>query len=127
MELEKHLPPQSIEAEMSVLGGIFIENSAIDTVHQILNDVDFYRESHREIFRTMAALCDRNEPVDLITMTSELRTRGKLEEIGGGAYLATLVDFVPIASNVAYYSRIVATKAQERRVIASAQGALRGL
>lgn len=124
-EHDRRLPPQSIEAEMSVLGGVLIENSAIDKVHTLLVPEDFYRESHRQIFMAMAALADRNEPIDLVTMNAELRARGRLEEVGGGAYLATLTDYVPMAANIAYYCRIVAQKALERRVIGNAQDAVR--
>lgn len=124
-DFERHLPPQDLEAEMSILGGIFVENAAIDKVHEILVAENLYRESHRKIFESMAALSDRNEPIDLVTMTTELRTRGHLEEVGGGAYLATLVDYVPMAANIVHYCRIVAKKAQERRVIAKAQEAVR--
>lgn len=125
MQADRQLPPQNIEAEMSILGGIFLENGAIDQAHELLTPEDFYRESHRQIFTAMAALADRNEPVDLITMTAELRSRGRLEEVGGGAYLATLVDFVPMAANIPYYCRLVSRRAQERRVIAGLQDAMR--
>lgn len=124
-DFERYLPPQDLEAEMSILGGIFVENGALDTVHQILSPEDFYRESHRKILGGMAALVDRNEPVDLVTMTSVLRERGHLEQVGGGAYLASLVDFVPMAANIVHYCRIVEKKAQERRLIANAQEAVR--
>jgi len=124
MTTDRQLPPQSIEAEMSVLGGIFIENAAIDTAHGILTPDDFYRESHRQIFKAMAALSDRNEPVDLITLSSELKSRGSLEQVGGGAYLATLVDFVPMAANISFYCKMVVQKALERRLLAKAQEAI---
>ncbi|GFO60954.1 replicative DNA helicase [Geomonas silvestris] len=127
MESERIVPPQSIEAEMSILGGIFLENGAIDEAHQLLVPDDFYRESHRKIFMAMATLGDRNEPVDLITMSNELKARGRLEEIGGGAYLATLVDYVPMAANVGHWCRIVKQKALERRMLANALEAVRHL
>jgi replicative DNA helicase len=120
----RKLPPQSIESEMSILGAVFIANEAIDTVHEIMSAADFYRESHRKIFLVMSHLADKREPIDLITVISVLRDRGELEEVGGGAYLAILVDYVPLAANVAHYCRIVADKAAERRLITNAQDAI---
>lgn len=118
------LPPQSIESEMSIIGGILIDNRAIDTVHGLITTEDFYRESHRQIFAAMAGLTDRNEPVDFVTLSMELKKSGKLDEIGGGSYLSTLVDYVPTSANIAYYCKIVSQKAAERRLIANAQDAI---
>lgn len=118
------LPPQSIEAEMSVLGGVLLDHSEIETVHSILAPEDFYRESHRKIFAAMAALTDRNEPVDLITVSEQLKSAGYIDEIGGAPYLCTLVDYVPTSANTAHYCRIVAQKAAERRLMANAQEAV---
>jgi replicative DNA helicase len=116
----RKLPPQSIEAEMSILGGILLENEAINRVLDILVPEDFYRESHRKIMRAMIELNDHREPCDLITLTMMLKKRGELDEVGGGAYLATLVDFVPTAANIAYYSRMVKEKAITRNLITAA-------
>ncbi len=116
----RKLPPQSIEAEMSILGGILLENEAINRVLELLVPEDFYRESHRKIVKAMIELNDRNEPCDLITLTSMLRQHGELEAVGGGAYLANLVDYVPTAANIAYYSKIVKEKAIVRRLISAA-------
>ncbi len=116
----KKLPPQSIEAEMSILGGILLENEAINRVLEILVPEDFYRETHRKIMRAMLELNEHREPCDLITLTTILKKRGELEEIGGGAYLATLVDFVPTAANISYYCKIVKEKAVARKLINAA-------
>jgi replicative DNA helicase len=116
----RKLPPQNIDAEMSILGGILLENEAINRVLDILVPDDFYRESHRKIMRAMIELNDHREPCDLITLTTILKKRGELEEVGGGAYLATLVDFVPTAANIAYYGRIVKEKAIARNLIRAA-------
>lgn len=113
----KRLPPQSIEAEMSVLGGILLENEAINQVLELLTTDDFYREPHRKIFKAMLELSEHREPCDLITLTMMLKKLGDLEEAGGGAYLATLVDYVPTAANIAYYSKIVKEKAIARKLI----------
>jgi len=114
------LPPQSIEAEMSILGGILIDNDAINRVLEILEPTDFYRESHRKIFGAMLELSDRREPCDLITLTDSLKRRGDLDTCGGAGYLATLVDYVPTAANIAYYCKIVKEKALSRRLISVA-------
>jgi len=116
----RKLPPQSVEAEMSILGGILLENEAINRVLDILVPEDFYRESHRKIMKAMIELNEHREPCDLITLTTVLKKRGELEEVGGGAYLATLVDFVPTAANIAYYARIVKEKAIARNLISAA-------
>ena len=75
-DILRRVPPQNLEAEQSVLGAILLENEAINQALEVLNPDDFYRESHREIFRVMTELSDRNQPVDAITMTDALRTRG---------------------------------------------------
>ena len=114
------MPPQSIEAEMSVLGGILLDNEAINRTLEMLTPDDLYRESHRKILRAMIELNERGEPCDLITMTDMLKKKGELEEVGGGAYLATLVDYVPTAANIAYYCKIVKEKGVARRLITAA-------
>jgi replicative DNA helicase len=116
----RKLPPQSIEAEMSILGGILLDNEAINRALEIILPDDLYRESHRKILRAMIELNDRGEPCDLITLTSILKKKGELEEVGGGAYLATLVDYVPTAANIAYYCKIAKEKALSRRIISAA-------
>jgi replicative DNA helicase len=116
----RKLPPQSVEAEMSILGGILLDNDAINRVLEILIPEDLYRENHRKILRAMIDLNERGEPCDLITMTSALNKKGELEEVGGGAYLATLVDYVPTAANIAYYCKIVKEKGLTRRLISAA-------
>ena len=116
----RKLPPQNIEAEMSILGGVLLDNEAINRALEIIVDEDLYRENHRKIFRAMIQLSERNEPCDLVTLTNILKTKGELEEIGGGAYLVTLVDYVPTAANIAYYCRIVKEKAITRKLITAA-------
>lgn len=120
MSDQRKLPPQSIEAEMSILGGILVDNEAINRALEILTPDDLYRENHRKIFRAMIELSERGEPCDLITMTTILKRKGELEEIGGGAYLATLVDYVPMAANISYYCKIVKEKCITRKLITAA-------
>jgi len=111
------LPPQHIEAEQSVLGGILIENEAINRVTEILDPEDFYRDAHRKIFNALINLSERDEPADLITLTNELRKIDQIDSIGGASYLASLIDSVPTAANIEYYAKIVKEKAILRKLI----------
>jgi replicative DNA helicase len=110
-DILKRVPPQNVEAEQSVLGAILLDNEAINQAIEILTTEDFYRESHREIFRAMVALSERNQPVDAITLTDALRTGGVLEAVGGVGYIAELAACVPTAANAGHYARIVREKA----------------
>lgn len=125
MTTDRQVPPQAIESEMSILGAIFVENEAIDTVAAIIKADDLYRISHRHIYAAMCALHDSNQPIDTVTLSAKLKGAGVLEEVGGAGYLAVLVDFVPMAANVAYYCKEVAQKATERRILAGAADAAR--
>mgnify|MGYP001561920113 CR=1 FL=1 len=117
-DLSSHkLPPQNLEAEQSVLGGILIENEAINRVTEILDADDFYRDAHRKIFNALITLSERDEPADLITLTNELRKIDHLDSIGGASYLASLIDSVPTAANIEYYAKIVKEKAILRKLI----------
>ncbi len=106
-----------MEAEQSVLGGILIENEAINKVMEIVTTDDFYRDAHRKIFYALINLSERDEPADLITLTNELRRMDQLDSVGGASYLASLIDSVPTAANIEYYARIVKEKAILRRLI----------
>jgi replicative DNA helicase len=111
------LPPQSLEAEMSVLGGVLLENEALNKALEVLRPEDFYRESHRKIFKALIVLFEKGEPADLVTLTSVLSDNGDLDAVGGTAYLATLVDYVPTAANISYYARTVKERAISRNLI----------
>jgi len=113
----RKLPPQHIEAEQSVLGGILIENYAINKVMEILKPDDFYRESHRKIYEALIDLSERDEPADSITLTNELKNNGHLDSVGGASYVASLIDLVPTAANIEYYAKIVKEKAILRNLI----------
>ena len=102
---------------MSVLGGVLLENEALNKALEILRPEDFYREAHRKIFSALIDLSDKGEPADLVTLTAALQLKGDLEAVGGSAYLATLVDYVPTAANIVYYCRMVKDKAVSRRLI----------
>ncbi len=116
----ERVPPQNLEAERSVLGGILLENQAIPNVMEILLDEDFYRDAHRKIYQAMTDLFERNEPVDLITLTEEVNRKGALQDVGGAVYLAALADEVPTAANILYYARIVKEKSILRQLIEAA-------
>jgi len=114
------LPPHSIEAEESILSAILLDNSTLLDVLEILAPENFYRTAHQNIFAAIAELFAKAEPVDLVTLTNILRDKNQLEEIGGAAYLARIVDTVPSAINVQHYARIVRDKSSLRRLIAKA-------
>ena len=111
------IPPQNIEAEQSILGGILLDNHAVNSVLEILEAGDFYSEAHRKIFSSIVDLSEKNEPSDLITLSNILRDKKQIDNVGGMAYLASLVDNVPSAANIAYYSKIVKEKSILRRLI----------
>ena len=115
--MEERVPPQSIEAEQSVLGAMLIDKEAIAKVTEVLNADDFYREAHRVIFTAMLELYNKNEAVDLITVTDILRRDNKLEDIGGIAYITSLANIVLTAANVKYHADIVAEKSVLRQLV----------
>lgn len=111
------IPPQDIEAEISTLGSLMLDKDAIFRVADALGPHDFYKPLHREIYEAMSDLYNRHEPLDVLSVTSRLREKGKLEEIGGSAYLATLVNAVPTASSIEHYASIVRKKRLLRDLI----------
>jgi len=118
LDVSSHkLPPQNVEAEQSVLGGILIENDAINKVLEILTPEDFYRDAHRRIYNALINLSARDEPADLITLTNELRNIDQLDAAGGASYITSLIDSVPTAANIEYYARIVKEKSILRQLI----------
>jgi replicative DNA helicase len=118
-ELQR-LTPQAVEAEQSVLGSILIDRDAILKIADFLRPADFYRTQHADIFEAMLALHGQREPIDLVTLADELERRGRLEPVGGPAYLTTLMNAVPTAVHVEHYGRIVERKAVLRNLIAAA-------
>jgi replicative DNA helicase len=114
------LPPQNIEAEQSVLGGILIENGALHKVMETLTPEDFYREAHRRIYDTLIDLSERDEPADLITLTNELRKKDLLDAVGGASYVTSLIDSVVTAANIEYYAKIIKEKSILRKLIETA-------
>ncbi len=116
----RKLPPQNLDAEQCVLGAILIDNAALLKVLEVLREGHFYREAHRKIFAAMCSLFERGEPIDILTLTEQLRREGSLERVGGEPYLAALVDSVPTAAAVASHARMVKEKAVLRSLIDAA-------
>ncbi|MGC8493292.1 MAG: replicative DNA helicase [Syntrophobacteraceae bacterium] len=118
-ELRK-IPPQQIEAEQSLLGGIMVDSSGLPAALEVLKGDEFYKESHRVIFTAIQDLFERNEPIDILTVTNLLDQRKQLEGVGGASYIAALTDTMPTAANVGAYAKIIGEKAVLRRLIQSA-------
>ncbi len=112
--------PHNLDAERSVLGAILLDNEAFNTAIAIITSAAFFRDAHRRIFERMTVLVERRSAIDFVILREELERAGELEEIGGAAYLASLVDGVPRATNVEYYARIVKEKATLRSLIYAA-------
>ena len=113
------LPPQDVQAEQSVLGGMLISKDAIAEAAERLKSNDFYRPAHETLYEAMVDLFSRGEPVDAITVADELTKRGTLQRVGGHAYLHDLIQSVPTAANVGYYAAIVAERSILRRLVAA--------
>jgi replicative DNA helicase len=111
------LPPHSVEAEQSLLGGLMLDQRAWDQVADVIDVSDLYRADHRLIFAAIAALVERNQPPDAVTVTEHLQRSGQLEAAGGVSYLARLVEDTPSAANIRAYARIVRDHALLRRLI----------
>jgi replicative DNA helicase len=114
------LLPHNLEAERSVLGAILLHNDAFNQAAEIIGAVDFFRDAHRRIFEKMILLSERRHAIDLVTLKEELGRTGEIDEVGGPAYIASLADGVPRATNVEYYARIIKEKATLRNLIYTA-------
>jgi replicative DNA helicase len=112
--------PHNLDAERSILGAILIDNEAFNVAAAVIDARSFFRDAHRRIFERMIDLAERSQPIDLVTLKEALERAGDLDEVGGPAYIASLVDGVPRATNVEYYARIVKEKATLRSLIFSA-------
>ncbi len=113
----ERVPPQNLEAEQSILGSMLLERDAIARVVELVRAEDFYRDAHRRIFEVITELFERGEPADLISVTDRLRAKGMLDDIGGAAYVTSLLHAVPTAANVEFYARMVVQKAMLRQMI----------
>jgi replicative DNA helicase len=112
--------PHNLEAERSVLGAILLHNDAFNLAAEVIDSGDFFRDAHRRIFDRMVKLSERSNAIDLVTLKDELSKSGELDEVGGPAYIAALVDGVPRSMNVEHYARIIKEKATLRNLIFSA-------
>jgi replicative DNA helicase len=119
-----HLPPASVDSEQSVLGGLLLDNGALDRVGDVLTEADFYRAEHRLIFRAITRLINDGKPADTLTVADFLREHGKLDAAGGHVYLGQLVLNTPSAANIHRYAEIVRDKAMLRSIVAKAQETL---
>ncbi|OYD16905.1 replicative DNA helicase [candidate division WOR-3 bacterium JGI_Cruoil_03_44_89] len=109
--------PQSIEAEQSVLGAMILERNAVGKAIEMIDDSCFYLDSHKKIYRAILSLYDENEPVDLLTLSEALKKKNELDDVGGAAYLAELIDITAAPSHIGHYARIVLEKATLRKLI----------
>lgn len=115
--LDRQVPPNSLEAEMAVLGGVLLRNEALDQVRDLIDPEDFYQPAHRRLFTAICDLYDRNEPIDTVTLRTEVTKRNWLEEVGGAPYMSRLLDEVHTTANIEEYARIVAEKSIMRRML----------
>lgn len=118
-------PPVSLEAEVSVLGGMLIDPDAVTRIMEVVNDSMFFRERHRRLFSAMVRLFERGEAIDMVTLGEALKQSGDLEGVGGMPYLSELLDAVPTAANIEYHARIVREKALLRRLVDAASHIIR--
>ncbi|MCL4457829.1 MAG: replicative DNA helicase [Nitrospirae bacterium] len=114
------LPPQNIEAEQSVLGAIILDNEALPKALEMLGSEDFYKDTHRRLYNAMMGLFEKNEPIDIITLTDYLRRSDELDSVGGISYLSNLANAVPTSANIRYHAKIVREKALLRALIKTA-------
>lgn len=117
---QENVPPQDIEAEQAVLGAIFLDAEALVEAMAQIEPQDFYRRAHQIIFRSMIALNDRNENIDIITLKSQIESENTLEDVGGISYLTELSQVTPTASGVEHYAKIVKDKSTLRELIQAA-------
>lgn len=111
------LPPHSIEAEQSLLGGLLIDNTVWERVGDIVNEADFYRDDHRRIFRQIARLIELGKPADVVTVYEALEKNGEAEHVGGLAYLGEIANSTPSAANVRRYGEIIRERAILRKLV----------
>ena len=111
------LPPHSIEAEQSVLGGLMLDSAAWDQVADRVRAEDFYRNDHRLIFEAVAGLIERSQPCDAVTLSGHLESQGVLDQVGGLAYLGSLARDTPTAANIRAYADIVRERSVLRQLI----------
>ncbi len=121
MNTKLRIPPQNIDAEKALLGSILIKSDSIFDVLELVNENSFYSDKHKIIFKAMMDLFQKNEPIDLLTLSAILKNKKELDAIGGESYLAELSAIVPSAANIDYYTKIVSEKAVKRHLIQASE------
>ncbi|PIS41830.1 MAG: replicative DNA helicase, partial [Candidatus Kerfeldbacteria bacterium CG08_land_8_20_14_0_20_42_7] len=119
--IQEKIPPQNIEAEQSVLGALLIDKDAIIKVADMLEQADFYKETHGAIYQAMLDLFEHHEPIDILSLSGRLEDQKKLEISGGRTYLSTLANIVPTAAHIESYAKIVKHKSTLRKLLSAAQ------
>jgi len=119
-ELIEKVPPQNLEAEIAVLGSMLLDKEAIAHAIELLDQTSFYKEAHRKIFSTIVNLYDKNKVIDIVTLVEALRNQNVLDEVGGPAYLTSIVSSIPTSANIEHYARIVREKSILRNLISTA-------
>jgi len=117
--LNLKVPPHSIEAEQSVMGGLLIDNSAFDKIADVVSESDFYRDDHRRIYRHISRLIEKSKPADVVTVDEAIKSSEDRDKTGGLAYLAALAGNTPSAHNIRRYAEIVRERAIMRRLVDS--------
>src|SRR5271170_6839367 len=116
-ELLKNVPPHNLEAERAVLGALLLDEKAMDYVVQEIKPEDFYRPVHAALYETMVELNKRGEPLDSVSLVTELRRKGTLEAVGGPSEVNGLTSVVPSSANAVYYAKLVRDRALLRRTL----------
>ncbi|MBL7157203.1 MAG: replicative DNA helicase [Candidatus Omnitrophica bacterium] len=119
-EFVNKVPPQSIEAEIAVLGSMLLDKEAIDHAIELLDEASFYKTAHAKIYSTVIKLYDKNKTVDIVTLVEELRNSGALDEVGGPTYITSITSSIPTSANIEHYAKIVREKAILRNLISTA-------
>ncbi len=119
--MDPRVPPQNLDAEKSVIGGLMLEQQAWDEIADVISEEDFYKPAHRKIYASIRELQKKNQPTDLVTVSNFLMDRRELDEIGGPTYLAEMMDLTPSTANIVSYAKIVQEKSLLRRLIQISQ------
>ncbi len=114
------MPPQSLEAEQSILGSLLIDKNAITKIADVLNAEEFYKDGHKIIYEAIIDLYSNKEPIDLVSLTAKLEEKKQLEQVGARSYLISLTNIVPTSANIVHYAKIVRKKAVLRKLISTA-------
>ena len=115
-----HLPPQDLEAEKAILGAVLLDQDSLTSIVQVLRPEHFYRQAHSDIYAAIFELFEKREPIDLVTLTAQLKSKGLFDKVGGAAYITDLASGVPTVSNIVHYTKIVKDHYVKRQLISSA-------